>query len=59
MAAPPDWLTERLCAPVQSRHSPAAQFFTGANSNFYTRSIADVFCANTSWSDILCPHGWT
>lgn len=62
VAAPPDWLSRLLRA---DQPSPAKQFSTTAITTrsslatFFTGSVADDFCATTSWSQILAPHGWT
>jgi Bifunctional DNA primase/polymerase, N-terminal len=53
VAAPPDWLVELLLpepAPVWTPKPLCPQF--------YGPSIADEYSANTSWYDILTPHGW-
>jgi hypothetical protein len=54
VVVPPAWLVELLAAepapirPTLKYHRP----------RFYGPSIADNYSANTSWAEILEPHGW-
>jgi|SRR5271166_77264 len=53
VAAPPPWLIELLLpelAPPSRTVQRVGQFFGP--------SVADEYSANTSWADILGPHGW-
>lgn len=55
VAAPPAWLVELLLpepAPIQ------APTKTVRLTQYWGRSVADEFTANSSWHDILTPHGW-
>jgi hypothetical protein len=52
VAAPPDWLMELL------RPEPPKPLKPVRLSRFSGTSIADRFCAATSWADVLMPHGW-
>ncbi len=54
VAAPPDWLVT-LLRPEPPK-TTAAKGSSGGT--FSGPSIADQFSANTSWADILEPHGW-
>jgi Bifunctional DNA primase/polymerase, N-terminal len=62
VATPPAWLI-RLLKPEKRAHriTPAAarSSFSGRLGGFSGPSIADEYSANTSWSAILEPHGWT
>ena len=53
VAAPPDWLINLLLPepPPPPRKRPGV-------GKFFGPSIADEYSANTSWADILEPHGW-
>ncbi len=56
VAAPPAWLIRLLTirpSPVAPRSSPRRRFSAHPGS-----SIADQFTYNTTWSDVLTPHGW-
>lgn len=53
--APPPWLINLLAPiprPVRPPHYPHYP-------QNYGTSPADTFTANTSWHDVLAPHGWT
>ncbi len=55
VAAPPPWLVNLIVERARVAPPPKPirpQRFSGP-------SIADQFTANTSWADILEPHGWT
>lgn len=55
VAAPPTWLVALLLpepAPRISPQRPGGRRFQGP-------SIADAYCAGTTWLDVLGPHGWT
>ena len=54
VAAPPDWLIALLRPAPPKITTPKPRRL----SQFSGPSIADEFCANTSWTDILAPHGW-
>jgi hypothetical protein len=54
VAAPPAWLVQ-LMQPEQPK-IPLRK--TMRPKRFLGSSIADEFSANTSWADILEPHGW-
>ncbi|HTX95102.1 MAG TPA: bifunctional DNA primase/polymerase [Mycobacterium sp.] len=52
VAVPPAWLADLLRPePAPPPRWRTVQTFTGS-------SIADQFSANTSWADVLEPHGW-
>jgi Bifunctional DNA primase/polymerase, N-terminal len=54
VADPPGWLVEVLLPepePIRARQ-PCSRM------RFYGPSIADEYCANASWLDILTLHGW-
>lgn len=57
VAATPIWLIGLLRPGVRT---PRGYPRTGRKQDLQTPSInpADTFCANTSWADILEPHGW-
>jgi hypothetical protein len=58
VAAPPAWLVE-LLGPAKTAHRITA---ARARSSLWGQrgaSIADEYSANTSWAEILEPHGWT
>jgi Bifunctional DNA primase/polymerase, N-terminal len=55
VATPPAWLVELLLPEPVTIVAPRKQ---RSRARFYGPSIADEYCANTSWSDILAPHGW-
>jgi Bifunctional DNA primase/polymerase, N-terminal len=52
VAAPPGWLIRLL------RPEPAPPRKPCAGVRFFGPSAADEYSANTSWADILGPHGW-
>jgi hypothetical protein len=54
VAAPPDW----LCDLLRVAPPPAVVTRPKPLGPFRGPSIADEFTANTSWFDILAPHGW-
>jgi hypothetical protein len=54
VAAPPAWLIE-LLLPEPAPTTPARKPLRP--KQFYGASVADEFSANTSWHDILTPHG--
>lgn len=57
VAAPPQWLVSVLhakpCTAYGSRRTKHTRTSPAPGGN-----IAATFCANTSWADILEPHGW-
>jgi hypothetical protein len=55
VAAPPQWLV-KLLLPPKTTHTIARP---PRRSSLSGPSIADSYSANTSWADILGPHGWT
>jgi hypothetical protein len=61
VAEPPEWLADLIV--VRERRSPAvAQIRPPWRQSWQSAggsSIADEFSANTSWVEILDPHGWT
>ena len=56
VAAPPAWLVELLLPQRPDQFDPPDR--PRAFGAFTGPSIADAFCANTSWSRVLGPHGW-
>ena len=52
VAAPPEWLMKLLRPEPPKPPKPVRL------SRFSGTSIADQFCAATSWADVLMPHGW-
>jgi Bifunctional DNA primase/polymerase, N-terminal len=56
IADPPAWLIE-LLRPEPAPTPPPRKL--RPQSRFYGPSIADEYSANTSWLEILTPHGWT
>jgi hypothetical protein len=56
-AAPPEWLADRIV--VRESRPAAAARIRSPRWEIAGGSIADEFSANTSWADILGPHGWT
>lgn len=56
VAAPPPWLVDLIVERprVAPPHPPRPSSWLWHGS-----SIADSYCASTSWADILEPHGWT
>jgi hypothetical protein len=61
VAAPPAWLVE-LLAPAKPAKTAHRITPGRPRSSIWRRlggSIADDFSANTSWAEILEPHGWT
>ena len=52
--APPRWLIDLLKVVVPAQRRPVPSL---ASARFGT-SIADTYTANTSWVDVLAPHGW-
>ena len=59
VASPPEWLIELITPqPIEAatRESPRRSRRGGGT---FTGSVADNFCATTSWSDVLEPHGWS
>jgi hypothetical protein len=62
VAAPPDWLVKLLRASAPLTHATkAASSFKCAGRQWqkFSGSIADDFCAHTSWAEILEPYGWS
>lgn len=57
IAAPPRWLVDLITEPktVQPITPPRRQ---SRLTGHLAGSIVDEFNANTSWSDVLMPHGW-
>jgi hypothetical protein len=58
VATPPAWLIT-LLLPEKPAHRITAARPRLSLSGGLGRSIADDFSANTSWAEILEPHGWT
>lgn len=54
VADPPTWLVELLLSEPAPTRLPQNY----SRPKFYGLSVADEYCANTSWYDILTPHGW-
>ena len=59
IAHPPRWLTDLIVtkAPPPPRQRTTAEITLAARRS--SESVANQFCATTSWADILTPHGWT
>lgn len=55
VAAPPPWLVELLLPEQALPRSPRRHIYL----LYSGPSIADEFCTNTSWADILETHGWS
>ncbi|OBY30500.1 bifunctional DNA primase/polymerase [Mycolicibacter kumamotonensis] len=57
VAVPPGWLVNLLRPEVRSRGCvrPRRMFSSGKR---FGVSVADSFCEQTSWAEILEPHGW-
>lgn len=57
IATPPPWLVELIRADAPAPPTPRSgrRLFT----EHYGPSIADDYCRNTSWAEVLTPHGWT
>lgn len=59
IADPPEWLLQLIrvmvpaAAPVSPR--PVRRLFT----DYFGPSIAETYCRNHSWTDVLGPHGWS
>ncbi len=51
LPVPPDWFVELVTPPPSERRSWAPRSLRGP-------SVADAFCASTSWHEVLEPHGW-
>jgi hypothetical protein len=57
VAIPPSWLVDMIVVPVQT---PATRLPRAASTRVFAGpSVADQFCAATTWEDILAPRGWT
>jgi Bifunctional DNA primase/polymerase, N-terminal len=56
VATPPMWLAHLLVKPRV--HRPAVKRPCHWHSLHHGRSIADAYGNNTSWAEILDPHGW-
>lgn len=55
VAAPPSWLVDLLRPePRPAAPRSARRLYAPHSGN----SVADEFSANTSWAEILMPHGW-
>lgn len=60
IAEPPEWLVDLIRPPIpapttaQIAHSTHKGRFRG----LFSPSVADTFCAATSWAQILEPHDW-
>lgn len=54
VATPPAWLVDLI---VQRPRKLVANFHQ-CSPKFTGPSIADQYCAATSWADVLMPHGW-
>jgi Bifunctional DNA primase/polymerase, N-terminal len=63
IADPPAWLVKLIVAPPAApQPEPTAQekfWATAGRSVASGESPADAFTDNTSWRDVLEPHGWT
>ena len=61
VAAPPAWLVELLgpAKPAKTAHRITPGRHRSSLWGQRGASIADDFSANTSWAEILEPHGWT
>ncbi|HME78912.1 MAG TPA: bifunctional DNA primase/polymerase [Mycobacterium sp.] len=56
VAAPPPWLVRLLRPETQNtQHTQHTQL----RGDYHGESIADAFCAEHTWSDVLTPHRWT
>lgn len=51
---PPEWLVELITPLPTPERKPIK-----VDRSYTGPSVADEFCGNTSWDDILTPHGWT
>jgi hypothetical protein len=59
VAAPPDWLIGLLRSEPPAPTLRTSQQDRSVRRQYFGGSIADNFCASTTWSEILEPHGWT
>jgi hypothetical protein len=64
---PPAWLVKLIvvphssaaCAAPRRERTTSEKFLAGAGSGVkFGESVADSFTDNTSWHDVLEPHGW-
>lgn len=55
VTAPPDWLVELLLPEPTPIQAPTK---IHRLTQYWGPSVADEFGANTSWHDVLTPHGW-